>query len=94
MIYRIVTYGRIDERMRGSLVIPSSSVPWAKEVARVSAEDDGLGEYPLDVEQTKTLAQHLGFKPEPEHFYYCLEPYEPPENTGFQPVDAGDATRA
>jgi hypothetical protein len=94
MIYRVVTYDRTDERMRGSLVIPSNSVPWAKEVAGVSAGEDGLGEYLLDAEQTKALAQHLGFKPEPEHFYYYLEPYEPPENTGFQPVDSGDTTRA
>jgi hypothetical protein len=94
MIYRVVTYDRTDERMRGSLVIPSGSVPWAKKIARVAAGDDGLGEYPLDAEQTNALARHLGFKPDPEHFYYYLEPYEPPENTGFQPADSADGAQA
>jgi hypothetical protein len=88
MMYRVVTYGRSDEKMRGSLVIPNGAVAWAKQVAGVRPEDDGLGEYLLSEEQARSLAQYLGFKPEPEHFYYYLEPYEPPENTGFQPADA------
>ncbi|HTW52523.1 MAG TPA: hypothetical protein VME45_11615 [Stellaceae bacterium] len=87
MIYRIVTYGRPDERMRGSLVIPNNAVSWAKQVAGVQPEDDGLGEYLLSEDQTRALAQYLGFKPEPEQFYYYLEPYEAAEDTGFQSAD-------
>ena len=88
MMYRIVTYGRPDERMRGSLVIPNGAVAWAKQVAGVQPEDDGLGEYLLSEDQTRMLAQYLGFKPAPEHFYYYLEPYQAAEDTGFQPADA------
>lgn len=91
MIYRIVTYDRTDERMRGSLVIPLGWVPWAKEVARFGPEDDGLGEYLLDEDQIRTLAQQLGFRPEPERFYYYIEPYLPAEDTGLQPAEAAAA---
>lgn len=88
MMYRIVTYGRPDERMRGSLVIPNNAVSWAKQVAGVQPEDDGQGEYLLSEDQTRMLGQYLGFKPKPEHFYYYLEPYEAAEDTGFQSADA------
>lgn len=88
MMYRIVTYGRPDERMRGSLVVPNGAVAWAKEVAGVEPNDDGLGEYLLSEDQTRMLGQYLGFKPEPEHFYYYLEPYEAAEDTGLRPADA------
>jgi hypothetical protein len=88
MMYRIVTYARSDEKIRGSLVIPTGAVTWAKQLAGVRPEDDGLGEYLLTDDQTRVLAQYLGFKSEPEQFYYYLEPYEPPADTGFRPADA------
>jgi hypothetical protein len=88
MNYRIVTYARSDETMRAFQVIPASSVPWAKKVAGVQPEDDGLGDYPLTDEQMREFAQYLGFKPEPEHFFYYFEPYEPPEDTGLEPANA------
>ena len=55
-----------------------------EEDCRISAAGDGLGEYPLDVEQTRQVAKVLGFRPEPDRFYYYVEPYDPPEDTGFQ----------
>jgi hypothetical protein len=88
MIYRIVTYSRDDERMRGSLAIPEGWVAWAKGAAGVQPDDDGLGDYPLNEEQTRVFAQQFGFRPEPERFFYYLEPYEPPEDTGFEPARA------
>jgi hypothetical protein len=49
-------------------------------------QDDGLGEYPLDDEQTRRVARILGFRPEPNKFYYYVEPYEPPEDDGLQKI--------
>ena len=54
------------------------------EQRRHQPQDDGLGEYPLDDEQTKQVAKILGFRPEPERFYYYVEPYDPPLDCGFQ----------
>jgi hypothetical protein len=84
MIYRIVTYDKTTERMKGDLPIPRSAVDQIKQIAGFGPQDDGLGEYPLDEEQTRQIAGILDFKADPEHFYYYVEPYEPPEDNGLQ----------
>jgi hypothetical protein len=84
MIYRVVTYDRTSERMKGSLVVPPSVLAKVKKIAGFQPQDDGLGEYPLDEEQTRQVAKVLGFRPEADRFYYYVEPYDPPEDTGFQ----------
>jgi hypothetical protein len=80
MIYRVVTYDRTTERMKGNLPIPSSVLKEIKRIAGFGAKDDGLGEYPLDEAQTRQVARILDFNPEPDRFYYYIEPYEPPED--------------
>ena len=80
MIYRIVTYDRTTERMKGNLPIPSSVLKEIKRIAGFGPKDDGLGEYPLNEAQTRQVAQILDFNPEPNRFYYYFEPYEPPED--------------
>jgi hypothetical protein len=84
MIYRIVTYDRTTERMKGNLPIPPSALEEIKRIAFFGPRDDGLGEYPLDDEQTRRVARILDFNPEPDRFYYYVEPYEPPEDDGLQ----------
>lgn len=86
MIYRIVTYDKPTERMKGNLSIPLSVLPKIKRIAGFQPQDDGLGEYPLDDGQTRQIAKILGFRPEPEGFYYYLEPYDPPEKNGLEPA--------
>jgi hypothetical protein len=83
MIYRIVTYDRTTERMKGSLIVPPSVLAKMKKLAGFKPKDDGLGEYPLDDEQARQVAKILGFSPEPERFYYYVEPYEPEDSGGF-----------
>jgi hypothetical protein len=84
MIYRIVTYDRRSERMRGNLRIPPHAVDQIKKIAGFQPNDDGQGEYLLDEEQLRRIAQQLEFRPEPEKFYYYVEPYQPPEDDGLQ----------
>ena len=84
MIYRVVTYDRMSEHMKGSLIVPPSILAKVKKIAGFKPQDDGLGEYPLDEAQTHQVAKVLGFRAEPERFYYCMEPYDPPEDSGFQ----------
>jgi hypothetical protein len=84
VIYRIVTYDRSSEVMKGSLVVPPSVAARVKKIAGFQPTDDGLGEYPLDEAQTRQVAKVLGFRPEPNRFYYYVEPYDPPEDSGFQ----------
>jgi hypothetical protein len=84
MLYRIVTYDRSTERMKGSLVVPPSVLAKVKKIAGFKPDDDGLGEYLLDLEQTKKIAKILGFRPEADRFYYYVEPYDPPEDCGFE----------
>ena len=69
MSYRVVTYDRATERMTGSIAIPSYLVSKIKIMAGFQPQDDGLGEYPMDEEQTKQVAQILGFNPEPGSFF-------------------------
>jgi len=84
VIYRIVTHDRSSEVMKGSLVVPPSVAARVKKIAGFQPTDDGLGEYPLDEAQTRQVAKVLGFRPEPNRFYYYVEPYDPPEDSGFQ----------
>ena len=84
MIYRIVTYDKTTERMKGNLPIHPSVVEQIKRIAGFSPQDDGLGEYPLDEQQIRQVASILGFRADPQHFYYYIEPYEPPEDDGLQ----------
>jgi hypothetical protein len=86
MVYRVVTYDKETERMKGSMIIPFNVLPEVKRIAGFQPQDDGLGEYLLDEEQTRKIARILGFHPEPAHFFYYIEPYEPPENDGLQPI--------
>lgn len=84
MMYRVVTYDRTTERMKGSLVVPPNLLAKVKKIAGFGPQDDGLGEYPLDEEQTRQVAKALGFRPQPDRYYYYVEPYEPPEDSGLQ----------
>ena len=91
MIYRIVSYDRATERMKGTVIVPPNVLGLVKAIAGFQPQDDGLGEYPLDEDQTRQVATLLGFRSEPDRFYYSLEPYDPPEDSGFreQPIGAG-----
>ena len=80
MIYRIVTYDKATDRMAGNLPIPWPQVGKIRKIAGVQPRDDGLGEYPLDTKQVRQIAEILQFRPEPERFYYCLEPFDQPDN--------------
>jgi hypothetical protein len=84
MIYRIVTYDKTTGRMKGNLSIPPSVLDQIKRISGFGPQDDGLGEYPLDEGQTRQVAGILGFNPDLSHFYYYVEPYEPPEDDGLQ----------
>lgn len=89
MIYRVVSYDRTTERMKGSLIVPPSVVEQIKHIAGFRPQDDGFGEYPLDEEQTRRIGTILGFRSEPDRFYYCVEPFDLPEDSGFQERTAG-----
>jgi hypothetical protein len=84
MIYRVVTYDKTTAHMRGSLIVPPSVLAKVKKLAGFQPQDDGLGEYRLDEEQTRRVAKVLGFRPETDRFHYYIEPYDPPEDSGFQ----------
>jgi hypothetical protein len=90
MIYRIVTYDRATERMKGNLQVPSNVLDEVKKIGGFQPQDDGLGEYPPDEEQTRKVARILRFHPEPDKFYYYVEPYEPPEDDGLQQIEDTD----
>jgi hypothetical protein len=91
MIYRVVTYDRASGHTQGSLIVPPSVLAGVKKAAGVQPRDDGLEEYPLDAAQTRQVAKILGFRPETDRFYYYVEPYDPPEDSGFQ-QDLGPTT--
>jgi hypothetical protein len=55
-IYRLASYDRATERMNGSVIIPPSVLGQVKVIAGFQPRDDGLGEYPLDEEQTRQVA--------------------------------------
>jgi hypothetical protein len=84
MMYRVVTYDKVTERMRGSLPIAPTLLHEVKRIAGFQPQDDGLGEYLLNEEQTAEMGSWLGFHPEPDRFYYYVEPYEPVEDTGLR----------
>jgi hypothetical protein len=74
-IYHIVTYDR-TRRMRGSLPIPLSATEQIKGIAGFGPQDDIRESYSLDEEQIGLIAEVLGFRPEPNQFFYHVEPYD------------------
>jgi hypothetical protein len=73
--------------MKGNLSIRSDVLEQIKRIAGFGPNDDGLGEYPLDEAQTRQVARILDFNPEPDRFYYYVEPYKPPkDDDGLQPI--------
>ena len=84
MIYRVVTYDRSTERMAGHLPVAPAFIEQVKKIAGFQPQDDGLGEYPLNKEQTGQIAQIMGFRPEPDRFFYYVEPYEFAADDGLQ----------
>ena len=91
MIYRVVTYDRTTEQMKGNLPVPPSVLQKEKKIADFEPQDYSLGEYLLDDKQTIAVAKILEFHPEPNKFYYYVEPYEPAEDDGLQQIQ--DTTR-
>jgi hypothetical protein len=79
MIYRIVTYDRASERMVANLPIPWTFVAKIRKIAGVTPFDDGMGEHVLADAQVRRIAQILHFRPEPELFFYYLEPFNQPD---------------
>ena len=73
--------------MKGSLIVPPGVLTKVKKVAGYKPRDDGLGEHPLDETQTKQVAKILGFRPETDRFFCYIEPYDPPEDSGFQDLN-------
>jgi hypothetical protein len=80
MIYRLVTYDKKTERMAGTRPIPWANVTKIKKLTGVTPQDDGLGEYLLDVDQIRRISEILDFDPQPESYYYYLEPYDQPDD--------------
>ncbi len=89
MIYHVVSYDRATERIKGSLIVPPSVLGQVKAIAGFKPKDDGLGEYPLDEDQARQTATILGFRSEPDKFYYSVEPFDSPEDSGFQEQSNG-----
>jgi hypothetical protein len=46
MSYRVVTYDRGTEQMKGNLPVPPGVLNEVKEIAGFRPQDNGLGEYP------------------------------------------------
>jgi hypothetical protein len=79
MIYRIVTYDKATERMVANLPIPWPFVAEIRKLAGVTPFDDGMGEHELTDEQVRRISQVLHFTPDPDHFFYYLEPFNQPD---------------
>lgn len=84
MNYRVVTYDRETELMKEHLPVPPFILTEIKRIAGFQPQDDGLGEYLLNEEQIRKIAQIMGFDPELTRFYYYVEPYGPREDDGLQ----------
>ena len=78
MIYRVVHYDKKTERVSGSRPVPWPVVAEVKRIAGLGPLDDGLGEYELDEQQVRRVADILRFSPSTDRFYYYLEPYNQP----------------
>jgi len=75
IIYRLVTYSRETERIIGSHDIPEPVVAKAREIAGISRDDDGCGDYPLDSGQTRKIGRLLDVPVTPDTADYFVEPY-------------------
>lgn len=74
--YRIVTYDKPTEQRKGYLPIPPSVLEQIKGIVDFGLNIDDLRKYHLDEAQTRQIAGLLSFNPEPDHFFYYIEPNE------------------
>ena len=75
VVYKLVGYDRKTERATVKIDIPPKHVNFAKEVARIAAEDDSMADYPLDRDQARDIAGVLGKPIDADSYDYFLEPY-------------------
>ena len=75
IIYRLVAYSRETERVIGAHDVPERVVANAKGIAGIGADDDGLGDYPLDSRQTREIGRLLDVPVTPDTAEYFVEPY-------------------
>ncbi len=75
IIYRLVTYSRETEQIIGSHDVPEAVVAKVKDIAGITLDDDGCGDYPLDSRQAREIGGLLDVPVTPEKAYYFVEPY-------------------
>ena len=65
---------------------PLEKAPGPRPACLRAGSPDRADRRPLGLaeEQTRQIAGILDFKADAEHFYYYVEPYEPPEDNGLQ----------
>ena len=76
VLYRIVTYDKPTEQMKGNLPIPLSALEQIKGIVDFVPKFDDPRKYPLDEKQIRQIAGLLGFRPDQERFFYYIEPFE------------------
>ncbi len=75
IIYRLVTYSRETERIIGSHDVPEPVVAKVKDIAGITPDDDGCGDYPLDSRQARLIGRLLDVPVIPDKADYFVEPY-------------------
>jgi hypothetical protein len=76
--YEVTGYDLQTGRLAVSYDVPLRKTALVKQIAGISSADDGLGSYPLDLEQIPQIASALNIEIEQGRCNFFLEPYEEP----------------
>ena len=76
LAYRLAAFDSQTDDLVGYEEIPMELFPEIRKIARIPSDDDGAGDYPLDMRQALAIAKKLGIKIEPTAREYFIEPFE------------------
>ena len=81
LAYRLAAFDSRTDELIGYQAIPRKLFGEIKQIARIPADDDGAGDYPLDRNQALAIAEKLGINIEPTSYEYFIEPFEATEGS-------------
>jgi hypothetical protein len=76
LMYEVTGYDRQTGRLAVSYDVPQRKIALVKQIAGIPSSDDGLGSYPLELDQIPKIAKALKTEIEQGRCDFFLEPYE------------------
>ena len=76
LMYEVNGYDRQTGRLAVSYDVPERKIATIKKIVGIASSDDGLGSYPLGLDQITNIAKVLKTETKEGRYDFFLEPYD------------------